>query len=134
MSSEPPFDQSLWQILQGFGAALFSALAGRLMWHVGQVRKGTRAFWSIELLWELPPELEFITGKCLNGQVDVTGSAQQASSSEFTMGVGGYLDFEIQVRVLSAPDSNLVKAEAIVTRVSDGVRLAEETESTTLKR
>ncbi|MDJ0974341.1 MAG: hypothetical protein QNJ98_07780 [Planctomycetota bacterium] len=95
---------------------------------------GTEATPPLQLMWELPPELEFITGKCLNGQVDVTGSAQQAASTEFTMGVGGYLDFEIQVRVLSAPDSNLVKAEAIVTRVSDGVRLAEETESTTLKR
>ena len=38
------------------------------------------------------------------------------------MGVGGYLDFEIQVRVVSAPASNLVRTEARVLRVSDGTR------------
>ena len=79
MSSEPPFDQSLWHILQGFGAALLSALIGRLMWHVGQVRKGTRAFWSLELLWELPLAMGMaIIGKGLAEYIGLSGNAEAA--------------------------------------------------------
>ena len=46
--------KGLWQALEGFTTTLAAAAVGRLMWHVGQVRKGTRCFWSLELVWELP--------------------------------------------------------------------------------
>ncbi len=95
---------------------------------------GTEATPGLVIEWNLPPELEFVTGRSLSGDATVTGESDQAKSSEFSLGVGGYLDFEIQVRVISAPDSSLVKAEALVTRASDGVELASETESTTVKQ
>ena len=94
---------------------------------------GTEATPPLLITWDLPPELEFVTGRCLNGQVAVTGSGQQASSAEFTMGVGGYLDFEIQVRVRDVPASSLITTQAKVLRASDKAALASETESTTLK-
>lgn len=45
----------LMKMMQGGGMAAFAAsVAGRLMWHVGEVRKGGRKFFSKELLWEIP--------------------------------------------------------------------------------
>ena len=78
MTTEPPLE-SFWQIVQGFGTALFSALIGRLMWHVGQVRKGERAFFSWELLWELPLAVGMaIIGKGLAEYLGVSGNVEAA--------------------------------------------------------
>ncbi len=94
---------------------------------------GTEATPELIVEWALPPELEFVTGRSLSGDATVAGEGTDAKSSAFSLGVGGYIDFEIQVRVISAPDSSLIKVEALVNRAADGVELAAETESTTVK-
>lgn len=95
---------------------------------------GTDATPPLKVTWEMPPELEFVSGRCLNGEVNVTGSGQSAASGEFSLDVGGVLNFEIQVRVRGAPPSSLIRTEALILRASDGVVLADETESTTLRK
>ena len=41
-------------IVGGAGATIVGALAGRLMYHVGEVRKMKRKFFGKEMLWEVP--------------------------------------------------------------------------------
>lgn len=41
----------------GLATTFFMAWLGRMMWHVDQVRKRQRRFWSWHLLWELPTAL-----------------------------------------------------------------------------
>lgn len=95
---------------------------------------GTEATPEITVVWNLPPELEYVSGRSMSGDVAVTGSAQKAASGSFSMPVGGRMDFEILVRVLSAPASTLVKTVALVNRTADDAELASESESTTLKK
>lgn len=38
----------------GAATTLVGAVAGRLMWHTGEVRSGRRRFFGPELLWEAP--------------------------------------------------------------------------------
>jgi len=38
----------------GAGVTIIGAALGRIMWHIGEVRKQNRKFFSIELLWEIP--------------------------------------------------------------------------------
>jgi hypothetical protein len=94
---------------------------------------GTEATPEINVVWNLPPELEFVSGRSMNGEATVTGTGQSARTSNFTMPVGGRVDFEVVVRVLSAPASTLVKTVALVQRAADSAELASESESTTLK-
>ncbi len=95
---------------------------------------GTESTPELNVVWTLPPELEFISGKSMSGSASVTGSGQSVRTSNFAMGVGEREDFEILVRVLSAPESTLVKTVAIVQRAADDVELASESESTTLQK
>jgi len=95
---------------------------------------GTEATPPINIVWNLPPELEFISGKSVTGDVPVTGAGQQAKSGDFVMAVDGRKDFEILVRVIGAPASTLVKTVALVQRAADEAELASEAESTTLQR
>lgn len=95
---------------------------------------GTEATPELNVVWTLPPELEFVSGRSMSGATDVSGSGTSARSGNFTMGVGDRRDFEILVRVLSAPDSTLVKTVAVVQRAADDAELASESESTTLKK
>lgn len=95
---------------------------------------GTEATPELNVVWNLPPELEFISGRSVSGSVAVTGSGQSGRSSNFTMGVGERMDFEILVRAISAPASTLVKTVAVVQRAADSAELASESESTTLKQ
>lgn len=50
--------QSLSALIEAWGGGalltIASALLGRLMWHLQEVRKLRRRFLGIELLWELP--------------------------------------------------------------------------------
>lgn len=44
------------ELLQSIYSAIWTFLMawiGRLTWHVYQVQKGTRRFWSLHLVWEL---------------------------------------------------------------------------------
>ncbi len=95
---------------------------------------GTETTPELNVVWNLPPELEFVSGKSMSGQATVTGSGQTAKTENFAMGVGGKMDFEILVRVVSAPDSTLVKTVAVVQRAADNAELASESESTTLRK
>ena len=95
---------------------------------------GTEATPEMFADWMLPPELEFISGRSLDGRVDVTGTGRAAKSGRFVLPVGGAIDFEITVRAVSAPASTLTKTTMIVRRASDEADLADETESTTIYR
>lgn len=84
--------------------------------------------------WSLPPELEFVSGRSSREGVTVSGSGAECKSSPYDLKVSEAIDFEIVVRVVSAPDAGLVKTIAEIKRASDGAELASETESTSLKR
>ncbi|TXH38769.1 MAG: hypothetical protein E6Q98_02925 [Rhodospirillaceae bacterium] len=49
----PDLRQAVWS----FVTTLAFACMGRLGWHVRQVQKRERKFWSTHLLWELPTAL-----------------------------------------------------------------------------
>ncbi|MFV1959494.1 MAG: COG1361 S-layer family protein, partial [Planctomycetota bacterium] len=93
---------------------------------------GTEATPGMIVTWRLPPELEFVSGRS-DRQATVSGAGIQASSTPFALGLRETITFDLQVRVLSAPPSGMVKTDAVVTRASDGVELSRETESTTLR-
>ena len=93
---------------------------------------GTEATPPLAVTWKLPPELEFVSGRS-DRSTTVAGSGVAAQSEPFTLGVNETITFEIQVRVLSAPASSLVKTVAAVNRAADGAELAVEAESTSLK-
>ena len=63
-----------------------------------------------------------------------TTSTAQAKSSAYNLKVNETIQFEIVVRVVSAPEAGLVKTIADIRRVSDNAELASETESTSLKK
>lgn len=84
--------------------------------------------------WNLPPELEFVSGRSGREGVTVTGQGNTCRSNSFDLRVGEGIDFEIVVRVTSAPDAGMVKSIAEIRRSSDNAELASETESTSLKR
>lgn len=95
---------------------------------------GTDATPDMYVQWNLPAELEFVSGRAMRDGVTVGGQAQTARTGGFSLRVGEGLDFEILVRVLAAPDSAWVKTVAEVRRASDNAELAAETESTSLRR
>ena len=84
--------------------------------------------------WKLPPELEFISGRSMDGAIQVKGSGTSGKSDRFILPVSGAKDFEIQVRAVSAPPSTLVKTVALIWRAADNAELASETESTTVRK
>jgi len=94
---------------------------------------GTEATPEMHVTWELPPELEFVSGRSVSGDVEVTGSGRQAQSGRFTLGTADTMEFDILVRVLSAPAAGMVKTNAFVFASASGAELASETESTSLK-
>ncbi len=94
---------------------------------------GTEGTPEMFISWELPPELEFVSGRAMSRDLAITGAGRQARSAGFALKVGESLDVDIQVRVLSSPASGMVKTNAFVFRTSDSAELASETESTSLK-
>lgn len=93
---------------------------------------GTSVTPDLMVRWDLPSELEFVSGKG-SGTVTVTGSGQQAESSMFVLAPPkGIQTFELRVRVKSVPPRNLIQTRATVLSTG-GQELALETESTTLK-
>ena len=53
-NSTPGLIAALNDMIGGGATALAAALAGRLMWHAGEVRSRRRPILSWSLLWELP--------------------------------------------------------------------------------
>lgn len=93
---------------------------------------GTSITPDLLVRWDLPPELEFVSGKG-EGRATVSGSGQRAESSMFVLAPPkGMQTFELRVRVLSVPPRNLIQTRATVLSPG-GQELALETESTTLK-
>lgn len=80
MSHDPISDlHALWHVVEGFIAALVAAGLGRLMWHVGQVSKGSRRFWSLELVWEIPLAIGMaVVGRGLAEFLDLSGNIEAA--------------------------------------------------------
>ena len=52
--SEQSFLETLNGLFGGTLTTLIGAFTGRLMWHSGEVRRGNRAFFGKEILWEIP--------------------------------------------------------------------------------
>jgi uncharacterized repeat protein (TIGR01451 family) len=96
--------------------------------------KGTEPTPDMTVLFTLPPELEFVSGRSTNGQVAFSGGGQNATSTPFVLAVDQAIDFDVQVRVLSAPGGAFVTSTASITRTSDGAELAREIESTSLRQ
>jgi hypothetical protein len=92
---------------------------------------GTAITPDLKIVWELPPELEFVSGTGEQG-VTVSGSGQRAESSTFVLAPDEDQTFELVVRVLSVPPRHLVQTRASV-KTTTGTELATETESTTLR-
>jgi uncharacterized repeat protein (TIGR01451 family) len=92
---------------------------------------GTTVTPDLHVEFTLPKELEFVSGKAGDGQT-VTGSGQAAQTSPFVLAPDKGLKFEIVVKVIGAPATNLVQTKASIL-TDKGVEVAQETESTTLK-
>ncbi len=93
---------------------------------------GTALTEDLKIMWQLPPELEFVSGTADGGST-VTGTAQTAESSVFALDVNKAQNFELVVRVIGVPPDNLVQTRAAVVSSNSGKELATETESTTLQ-
>lgn len=88
---------------------------------------------DLRITWTLPPELEFVSGRG-EGSHTVAGSGQAATSSRFVLRPNQKVIFEVVCRVVSVPPRALVQTRADVVTDPDGVELALETESTTLRK
>jgi hypothetical protein len=93
---------------------------------------GTALTPDLQIVWTLPPELEFVSGSGDRGAT-VTGAGQKAESAAFVLAPNQVLKFELVVKCIGVPDRNLVQSRAAVVTASGGAELATETESTTLK-
>ena len=93
---------------------------------------GTEVTPDMKVVWRLPPELEFVSGRS-DRQAGVNGSGANAASDPFTLGLNERITFAVQVRVVSAPKAGWVKTHALVLRALDDAVLADETESTSLR-
>ena len=94
---------------------------------------GTALTPELKIVWLLPSELEFVSGTGERGAT-VTNEGQTATSSPFILRPNQKLMFELLVRVVGVPKTNLIQTRAAVVTGSGGQELANETESTTLKQ
>lgn len=66
-------------IAGGALTTLIGAVAGRLMWHTGEVRGGRRRFFGPELLWEAPVAVGMaIVGEGVSSYFELTQPASTA--------------------------------------------------------
>jgi uncharacterized repeat protein (TIGR01451 family) len=86
----------------------------------------------LKIVLSLPAELQFVSATGTRG-VTFTGGGQSATSTEFRLDVNEKIFVEFRVKAVAVPPGNLAKTLASVVRASDGVELASETESTTIK-
>jgi hypothetical protein len=93
---------------------------------------GTALTPELKVVWQLPPQLEFVRGVGERGAT-VSGAGQTAESSAFPLRPDQQQAFELVVKVIGVPDRNLVQTRASVVTTAGGQELATETESTTLK-
>jgi hypothetical protein len=93
---------------------------------------GTALTPDLKVVWNLPPELEFVSGAGDRGAT-ISGSGRSAESSSFVLRPNQVQNFELVVRCVGVPPRNLVQARAAVVTSTGNQELATETESTTLK-
>jgi hypothetical protein len=105
---------------------------GETFAYVLQVKNvGTSVTPDLRASFSLPPELSFVSGQA-DGNVSVTGGGANAASSAFALAPGQSVKVTIQVKVLAAPPTNFLQTRAAI-ETTGGVKVAEETESTTIK-
>jgi hypothetical protein len=95
--------------------------------------QGTEQTPDMLVALRLPSALEFVSARTSIDGVSMTGSGTGAQTTPFSLALGQGIDIDIQVRVLSAPEQGLVQSEAFVNLASNGVTLAQESESTSLR-
>jgi hypothetical protein len=93
---------------------------------------GTALTPDLKVVWNLPENLEFVSGTGDRGAT-ISGSGRTAESSSFVLRPNQVQNFELVVKVVSVPPRNLMQARAAVVTSTGGQELATETESTTLK-
>lgn len=93
---------------------------------------GTEATPPLKVVFNLPPELQFL-GATSSRNVSVTGGGQAAASEEFRLDVNEKVVFEFRVKATAVPPGNWLKVVASIQRASDAAELANESESTTIK-
>jgi len=88
---------------------------------------------DLKVVFQLPDELEFISGKA-DGKIVVTGKGHSAETSTFVLiPPSEKVKIEIRVKATKIPASQLVKVLAVI-QTPGGVSLAQQTESTTIKQ
>lgn len=91
---------------------------------------GSEAMADLRVVFQLPPELKFLSGTG-NG-VTVAGTAQNAQTGVFTLAIGEVKTLQVMAQVVSVSPSNMIQMIASV-QAADGFELARETESTTVQ-
>lgn len=94
---------------------------------------GTAATPELKVLWELPAELEFVSGTGDQGIV-VSGSGRQCESTAFELRPNQVQNFEIVVRAIAVPPGNWLQAHAAIVTAAGGQEVANDSESTTIKQ
>lgn len=92
---------------------------------------GSEAFPTLTVQFELPAELEYVSGS--GDGVTITGSGLQAASTAFQLSMDAEVKMHILARVKSVPPTSLIQTTASV-RLQSGEEVARDSESTTLKQ
>lgn len=75
----PDLPEWLSKLLNGLGAFVISASAGRLMWHTRLVQLGKRNFFSLHLAWEIPTAISMaLIGRGLGEYLGLSENASLA--------------------------------------------------------
>ena len=94
---------------------------------------GTALTPDLKCVFTLPEHLEFVEGTGDRGAT-ISGSGRSAESSSFVLRPNQVQNFELVVKVVSVPPRNLIQTRVSVVTAAGGIELAQETESTTLKK
>jgi len=94
---------------------------------------GTALTPDLKIVFTLPEHLEYVEGTGDRGAT-VSGTGRAAESSSFVLRPNQVQNFEMVVKVVSVPPRNLIQSRVSVVTTNGGQELAQETESTTLKK
>lgn len=94
---------------------------------------GTALTPDLKIVFNLPEYLVFVEGTGDRGAT-ISGNGRSAESSSFVLRPNQVQNFELVVKVVAVPKRNLMQARVAVVTADGGQELAQETESTTLKK
>jgi hypothetical protein len=94
---------------------------------------GTALTPDLKVVFTLPEWLEFVEGTGDRGAT-ISGSGRSAESSSFVLRPNQVQNFELVVKVIGVPPRNLIQSRVSVITAVGAQELAQETESTTLKK